>query len=373
MSGDVGGPSPFFARTLEDLRDDALRRKGTLERIAVDTLYQKRGVSPEEAVLIDRALAAAGVEIVDAPEEAVPELEPEGESSGSAFDSMLRRARGQPLLTRAEERDCGVAIQLARTLDPEDREAHAARIRENAGRAKTKLVARNVRLAVHAAYTLGYRDRLELDDLVQLGLIGVMTAAERFDPSWETKFSTYAMWWIRQAMSRGVANDGATVRVPVHMVQAIAGYRRTAARLTARGVGKTSMDRQVAEIMGWTEEYAAKVATFAERRTISLDDPGADDAGSGLAGLLVDTGPGPEEIAIKEDEAAWARRLVAGLTNERLEEIVSRRFGFDDDEDTLETIGRDHGVSRQRIQQLEAEALRILSIRAERERDGEHD
>ena len=351
-----------FRLTLEDLQDDAFRKKGPLDRTAVDALYLKRGITPEEAIAIEKALTSSGVEILDETREVDFESqETIDEIAETALDHLLRVARRQPLLTQDEEIRLGNAIQRALSLEPDADGDLPNRIVETAEKARAQLVTRNVRLVIKVAFDPRFRGRLEKDDLVQMGLIGLMRAAEKFDPSWETRFSTYAMWWIRQAMGRGIADQASTVRIPVHMRQAISLYRRTA-RSIDRASG--SQITAIAERLGWTEEYTAKVATFAEQRTISMDAPMAGDDDLTLKDVLADETQAPERTLIEKDIAEKVRGLISALEDERLTDIISRRFGIHGEEETLQEIGDDYGVTRERVRQLEVKALGILKKRS---------
>lgn len=358
----------MFERTLEDLQDDAVRKKGRLDRLDVDAIYLKRGISPEEAIAIERALVAAGVEIEEGAEEA-PELvtSSTNEIAPTALDYLIRVSRKNPLLSRDEEIECGDAIRQADQLPADADGELAVRIRERSERAKTTLVTRNVRLVAKVAFDKRYRGRMDADDLVQMGLIGLMKAAEKFDPSWEARFSTYATWWVRQAMSRGLADQGTTVRIPVHMRQSISTYRRTVRTLGTENNGQPSIDA-VAEKLAWTPEYTAKVATFAEQRTVSFEAPIGGEESLTLKEVIADSAPQPEETVVAQDMARRVRSLVDGLGDERLADIVSRRFGFDGVEETLQEIGDDYGITRERIRQLESKAIRKLRFRATKAR-----
>ncbi len=362
-----GERSRVFERTLEDLQDDAYRKKNVLDRIDVDAIYLKRGISPEEAVAIERALSSTGTVIEEAAEE-MPEVSDESSSTmaelaPTAVDHLLRISRKRKLLSHAEEIECGDAIQQAQQLPPDADNELTLRIKKRSEKAKDKLVTRNVRLVVKIAFDKPYRGRMDTDDLVQMGLIGLMKAAERFDPSWQTRFSTYATWWIRQAMSRGIADQGATVRIPVYMRQSISVYQRTYRKLAfdQGGIPSTST---IAEKRGWTMEYTAKVATFADQRTMSLEEPLGGEDNLSLKDVIADGAPQPDEVMIARDMADRVWSMVGGLGDERLADIVYRRFGFYGSEETLEQIGSGYGVTRERIRQLEAKALRILRIRA---------
>ena len=359
------GRAKLVSDTIEDLEDDAIRKKGALYRAAVDTFYLKRGLTPEEAITVEKALFAAGISIVeertgDDCGDALPK-EQIG-LAGSALDYLVRSARRTPFLTRHEEIECAHAIGQAAMVPEGADDPVSERIRTRGEAAKALLVTRNIRLVVKMAFDYRPGGRLDTEDLVQMGLIGLMRAAEKFDPSWETKFSTYASWWIRQAMSRGLADHGTTIRVPVHMRSRISKYRRAVRAL--ENYGAPADVKAVAEKLGWTDEFAAKVATFAEQRTVSLDAPIGGDEGSTIKDMVADAGPSPEQMVINHDLAESVKDLLSELEDERLVDIVTRRFGLEGDEETLQEIGDDYGLTRERIRQLEERAIRLLRRRA---------
>lgn len=363
MQPSVDQESRVFRLTLEDLQDDALRRKAPLERSDVDALYLKRGITPEQAIAIEKALTSSGIEILDGELDAssdTPDVETPG-ISNSALDHLMRQSRKRPLLTHQDEIRLGRTIQRALSIDPNASDDISKRVLEAAEKARAELITCNVRLVAKVAWDRRFRGRLDPDDLVQIGLIGLMRAAEKYDPAWETRFSTYAMWWIRQAMGRGIDDQGTTIRVPVHMRQAIAHYRRTLRQL--QGAGVTPQITLIAEKLGWTEEYTAKIATFSEQRTVSLETPipGSDDLK--LKDLLIDKNQVPEQSVFDRDIGAKVRELIDEIDDDRLEDILCRRFGIYGNPQTLEEIGQDYGVTRERIRQLEAKALKILKRR----------
>lgn len=357
--------SCMFERTLEDLEGDATRKKGKLDRWDVDTIYLKREINPEEAVAIERALSSAGVTIEESAEDAweTPPNESASALSPTALGYLMRVSQKNPLLTRDEEIKCGDAIRQATSPHPNIKGALAERIRKRGERAREKLITCNMRLVVKVAFDRRFKGRVDADDLVQIGLIGLMKATEKFDPSWGTRFSTYATWWVQKAISQGCADQSTTVRIPVDMRQSISIYRRTA-RMLEKENGRQILINAIAEKLAWTRDYTAKIATFAEQRSVSLDAPIGKEEKITLKDTISDSLPNPEERAIERDTARWVRALLNNLEDDRLIDIVRRRFGFLGKDETLQEIGDDYGVTRERIRQLENKAIRKLKFRA---------
>jgi RNA polymerase sigma factor (sigma-70 family) len=219
---------------------------------------------------------------------------------------------------------------------------------------RDRMACLNLRLVVSVAKHFTGRG-LEMADLVQEGNIGLLRAIEHFDPELGNRFSTYAVWWIRQSVSRAVDDRGATIRVPV---QSAAQIRRLHA--TSREIALATGDRptvtELARALQMSELAVSRRLDAAEV-SCSLDDPIGDGAALTYADVLVDCHrSSPEDDARRSGARAIVLSLVSELP-ERESEVIRRRFGFDRDPETLEEIGDHLGVTRERIRQLEQRAL----------------
>ena len=355
-------------RTLEDLGDDAFRQNGTLRRSDIDATYLRRNIKPDEALAIERLLITGGVKIID--DSAFTKETFEGVPSpaiGTALDQLMGLARKFPLLTESEERELGYSIQNALNLpDAELRDPSqiANRILQRAEKAKAKFVNSNIRLVIKIAFEPRFRFRMDPEDLVQFGVIGLIKACERFDPEWGTRFSTYAIWWIRQNISLGINNHCSTVRIPVHVRAQISKFRRARRSLGLSMEYRTSHVPMIAKALGWDEAFTGRIAQLSEQKVISYDNPVGEEGSSTLGEFISDSSFTPEEIAIANDLAEVVGKLVDDLGNVRLADIVRRRFGLDGQVETLEQIGQDYGVTKERIRQLESKALEKLKLPA---------
>ncbi len=359
-----GDRESLVRRTLEDLSDDAYRQDGQLRREEIDAVYLRRGILPDEAVAIEMALHAEGTTIVDEDRSLEPDESIEWKS-GTALDQLLGNARRYGRVSTTEEAELGYAIQQGlKVLErgPDACSSVDRRILDRAERAKARLLTANIRLVAKMAFDRRFRYRMDPEDLVQIGMIGLMRACEKFDPNWGTKFSTYAVWWIRQAIGRGIHDQADAIRLPVHMRERIAKYRRTRRALGLGQEYRASDIHAIAESLGWDEAYTARVAQLSEQKVISYDAPVHEDGGT-IGDFIADEGPNPEELAIAADLAEVIGALVADL-DERKRDIVRRRFGLSGREETLQEIGDDYGITRERIRQIEEKALRILRGRA---------
>jgi RNA polymerase primary sigma factor len=309
----------------------------------------------EELDEIYAALLENNVEIADQKElatdwdeaaEAEPEavlLESDDYVKDIADDSVrlyLREIGRVPLLTGAEE------VELAKRIEQGDKEA------------KDKMVEANLRLVVSIAKKYIGRG-LDLLDLIQEGSSGLLRAVEKFDYTKGYKFSTYATWWIRQAITRAIADQARTIRIPVHMVETINKLIRTQRRLVQE-LGREPLAEEIAAEMEMDVEKVNHIIKI-KQDIVSLEAPVGEEEDSKLGDFIEDEdNPRPEELATYQLLKEHVNNVLALLTP-REQKILRMRFGLEDGRGhTLEEVGQEFGVTRERIRQIEAKALAKL-------------
>jgi len=345
------------------------KRKGTLTYREIMDALQNVELSPEQIDDIYEALGQMGIDVVpepgdgeagDGPEEAVVPEGPDGPDGDAAVHEdvdldlslpegisvddpvrmYLKEIGRVPLLTAEEE------VELAKRIEKGDEQA------------KRRLAEANLRLVVSIAKRYVGRGMLFLD-LIQEGNLGLLKAVEKFDYRKGYKFSTYATWWIRQAITRAIADQARTIRIPVHMVETINKLVRVQRQLVQE-YGREPTIEETARAMDMSEDKVREIMKVAQE-PVSLETPIGEEEDSHLGDFIED-----EDVMAPADAVSFhllKEQLedVLNTLSPREEKVLRLRFGLDDGRSrTLEEVGQVFGVTRERIRQIEAKALRKL-------------
>jgi RNA polymerase primary sigma factor len=332
---------------LESRIEDLLQRaeeSGTLEFSDVAAAVEGLEIDGDRIEGVYREAERRGIEVTDTGSrgEAAPSYTHEAvaEATSDSLQIFLRDIAQRPLLTAQEE------VELAKRIERGDQAA------------KDRMIEANLRLVV--ANAKRYRGLgLPFLDLIQEGILGLIRAVEKFDYRRGFKFSTYATWWIRQAMQRGVQHQSRTIRIPAHIGQELTKLRSAERKLTA-SLGRDPTNEELAEALG-TDAARVEELRSAERVPVSLETPVGGEGEAELGSLLPSDAPSPlEEVAVELEERSIRRAL------ERLDDsarrVIEMRFGLDGREPmTLREVAKRMDLSPEGVRKLERRALRKLA------------
>ncbi len=345
-----------FIEKLQELLATAKKKKNVLEYQEISDFFQDMELNAEQFEKILDFLESNNIDVLrisddddedilldDDDEVEVENIDlsvPDGISIEDPVRMYLKEIGKVPLLSAEEE------IELAKRMELGDQES------------KKRLAEANLRLVVSIAKRYVGRGMLFLD-LIQEGNLGLIKAVEKFDYRKGYKFSTYATWWIRQAITRAIADQARTIRIPVHMVETINKLIRVSRQLLQE-LGREPSPEEIAEEMNMPVDRVREILKISQE-PVSLETPIGEEEDSHLGDFIQD-----DNVPVPADAAAFTllkEQLVEvlGTLTEREQKVLRLRFGLDDGRArTLEEVGREFNVTRERIRQIEAKALRKL-------------
>jgi len=335
---------------------EAAEAKGSISYTEILTILATDEVEPEQFELVLETLDSMGIQVIKDDEKEATEKDGNSEESAEEEEidlsvpeainiddpvrMYLKEIGKVPLLTAEEE------VEIAKRMEAGDEGA------------KRELAEANLRLVVSIAKRYVGRGMLFLD-LIQEGNLGLIKAVEKFDYTKGYKFSTYATWWIRQAITRAIADQARTIRIPVHMVETINKLIRISRQLLQE-YGREPTPEEIAKSMGISENKVREIIKIAQE-PVSLETPIGEEEDSHLGDFIQDEdAPAPAEAASNAlmKELLWE---VLDTLTPREAKVLRLRFGLDDGNPrTLEEVGKEFHVTRERIRQIEAKALRKL-------------
>jgi len=337
--------SPIFFKELTDILQAAIDKIREQERAIMDIAV--RQAKMPKAEFID---SFVGHETDPAWLEALLEVGRPYAEALSAQAEGIRRAQGKlAQIAKKHQQSIQEIKEIHRKMTLGEAQARAA---------KSEMIQANLRLVISIAKKYTNRG-MQFLDLIQEGNIGLMKAVDKFDYRRGFKFSTYATWWVRQAVTRAIADQARTIRIPVHMIETINKLNRVSRQLRQE-MGREATPEELAPRMEMTEDKILKVMKIA-REPISMESPIGDDGDSSLGDFVEDQNMvSPVDSATAAGLRETTLNMLAGLS-EREAKVLRMRFGIDMHTDyTLEEVGKQFDVTRERIRQIEAKALRKL-------------
>ncbi len=328
---------------IESIINDAIKENFITEDDITNRLSKYDYTPEEESELISK-LEKMGIVVEKTPEVEIKDEDLKEIISNVKVDDPVKMYL----------KDIG-QVQL---LTPEQEVELAKRILQGDERAKAELCERNLKLVVSIAKKYLNRN-MQFLDLIQEGNLGLLKAVDKFDYTKGFRFSTYATWWIRQSITRAIADQGRTIRVPVHMVETINKLSRVVKQLTQE-LGREPNNSEIAERMGISEDRVCEIQKIAQD-PVSLESPVGEEDESKISDFIEDdTVDSPTESAAHDLLREQLMAVIETLTP-REQKVIRLRHGLDDNHPrTLEEVGKEFNVTRERIRQIEAKALRKL-------------
>lgn len=330
------------------------KSKGTLTNREIMDAIGEQDITPEQMECFYDDMEQQGIEIIEemSADSISFDLTTDEDAESIGETDVNGVFRDDPVKAYLTE------IGNYRLLSPEEEIELAIRITEGDETAKNRLVEANLRLVVSVAKRYIGRG-MSLLDLIQEGNVGLMRAADRFDYTKGFRFSTYATWWIRQAVTRALDDQVRPIRIPIHMVELIKKIKHVQKRFLQENGCKPSAE-DIAEHMGIPVQRVREALRY-DRSVISIDTPVGEDEETRIEDLIADNNAGSPEDAVSEIMLTEQMKAVLDTLTPREHKVIDMRFGLNNyRRHTLEEVGRELRVTRERVRQIEAKAIRKL-------------
>ena len=330
---------------IQEIIKDVKKSGGSISEEALGEKLINYELSAKDLENIKEQLEDAGIEVEESVDNTIKDEELKELINNVKVDDpvkMYLKDIGQAQLLTAEQE-----VELAK------------RILEGDVRAKKELSERNLKLVVSIAKKYVNRSSMQFLDLIQEGNLGLLKAVEKFDYTKGFRFSTYATWWIRQSITRAIADQARTIRIPVHMVETIHRLSRISKQLMQE-LGRDATNAEIAERMGISENRVVEIQKIAQD-PVSLESPVGEEDESKISDFVEDESiKSPTDSTAQDILKAQLLQVIETLTP-REQKVIRLRYGLDDNHPrTLEEVGKEFNVTRERIRQIEAKALRKL-------------